>query len=192
MKRILLSVVVFLFAISSMARAQSPFLPFLAISPNHQNIEEGMNVYLYAPFSTYVLAFPGEDGLICADFKMDVPDWIINMGTVFNADVILQIDQDYPYDEDGARICLSSCAWDRWEPVWLCKVSHLPTAAGLTGDMWIVPRPSIGQLQATTCLEGNPSGPLEAPCPLNLNYIWGCWLANETFTWGAIKSIYTE
>ena len=186
MKRILLAAVVFLFAISSMARA---FSPFLAISPNHQNIEEGMNVYLYAPFSTYVLAFPGEDGLICADFKMDVPGWIINMGTVFNADVILQIDQDYPYDEDGARICLSSCTSD---PIWLCKVSHLPTAAGLTGDMWIVPRPSIGQLQATTCLEGNPSFRIEAPCPLNLNYIWGCWLANETFTWGAIKSIYTE
>jgi len=188
MKRILLLVIVLITAITSTVQAQMPY--FVISNEDFPWGVWGTDIpALYVPFETYVWVHPKENGIICVDFKMVTPAWLFNVGTVFNTVVVTEIDQGLPYDEDGTRICLSSCATD---PIWLCKVSHLPASAGLEGEIRIVPRPSIGYLRAANCLEGNPFENMYAFCWFGLNYMPGCWMANETSTWGAIKSIYSE
>lgn len=188
MKRILLLVIVLIAAITSTSQAQ---MPYFVISKDNIPLQVlGTDIPVpYVGFETYVWVYPMENGIICADFKMVTPAWLINYRTEFNTVVVTEIDQGLPCDEDGTRICLSSCATD---PIWLCKVTHLALSGGLLGDIRIMPRPSIGYLQAANCLEGNPFEHMYAFCWFGLNYIPACWFANETSTWGAIKSIYSE
>lgn len=186
LKIILLLSLVLLVSISPDSEAQVPYLATF----DTQNIFGWQYISAaYQLFDVYVWVYPGEDGLICADFKMDKPEWVVHGTTTFNAEVIIGIVQDLPYDEDGARVCLSSCAY---EPIWLCRVTHIPTVAGLQGEIHIIPRPSIGQVQVATCLEGNPVESANVFCWFGLNYEPPCYVSNRTATWGTIKAIYDE
>ena len=143
----------------------------------------------YFSFDTYVFAYPGTDGLICADFRMETPEWVLNTGTDYNADIIIALIPNPPYDEDGTWVCLTTCSYD---PIWLCRVHHLPAAAGYTGEITLTARPSVGRVQAATCEQADPLEEMEVFCMFGINYEPGCWNAAETSTWGAIKDICAE
>jgi len=139
----------------------------------------------YVGFATWVWILPSDNGMICAEFKLQAPAWMLATGTTPNPgnSVIL----GDPYGADGVSFCFSECQYD-W--VWLFQINQLPTVGGLVDYIYIQERPDAGAYQVANCLAGYPIEPLTILNHLALNQ--PCEYAAENTTWGAIKGMYNE
>jgi hypothetical protein len=137
-------------------------------------------------FMNWVWVLPGDDGMMCAEFKLVAPAWLYCIGTTPNPlnSVILGA----PYDATGVSFCFGTC---QTEWVWLYQLSQLPAGGGVD-FVYIVERPDAGAYQIADCTPGYPLAPLRILNYLGLNQecIWGN--AGEEASWGAIKGMYNE
>lgn len=139
----------------------------------------------YVGFTTYVWMLPADTGIICAEFKLTAPAWLLNIGTVENPGKSVVLGT--PYGVDGVSFCFANCQTD-W--VWLFEISQLPTAAALQDFVYVGIRPDAGAYQVASCLPDYPIEPLTILNHLALNQ--DCIVAAESSTWGAIKGMYNE
>jgi hypothetical protein len=139
----------------------------------------------YMGFTTWIWVLPSDNGMMCAEFKLVAPAWLLSIGTTVNPAYSVALGA--PYDAGGVSICFGACqnAW-----TWLYQLSQLPTAAGVPGYIEIVARPDAGAYQVANCLPKYPLEPLTILNYLALNQ--ECIFANEDASWGAIKGMYNE
>ncbi len=135
----------------------------------------------YEPFEVYSWVLPSENGLVCAEFDIAYPEYLVMSVHTDNPEALIPIVPD----PDGVTVCFGECRTD-W--VWLRRFNFLPTSTGGMDFINIVPHPISGSIQAANCLEGNPYEPV-----LLLNYFCindpACPIATDNASWGAIKSL---
>lgn len=139
----------------------------------------------YAGFTTWIWVLPSDNGMMCAEFKLVAPAWMLSIGTTVNPAHSVALGA--PYDATGVSICFSSC---QTEWTWLYQLSQLPTVAGVPDFITIVERPDAGAYQLANCLPKYPLEPVTILNHLALNQ--ACVYANEDASWGAIKGMYNE
>jgi hypothetical protein len=137
----------------------------------------------YVGFMVHVWVLPSDNGMICSEFMLSYPAWLLNIGTVVNPAHSVALGDPFT----GVSICFAECNYD-W--TWLYQLSALPTAAGVPGYAMVVPHPTAGAVQAANCLPNYPLEPLTLFNQLGLNQ--DCLIGNEDTSWGAIKGMYSE
>ena len=122
---------------------------------------------LYMQYTSWVWILPGDDGMMCAEFKLIGPAWNLCIGTTPNPEIVVSLGA--PYDAYGVSACFRTCQTG-W--TWLYKFDQLPTAANIQDFIRIVERPDAGAYQVATCKPGYPLGELIILSYLGLN-VWG-------------------
>ena len=138
----------------------------------------------YVQYTTWVWILPGDNGMMCAEFKLVQPAWNLCIGTTVNPAYSVAVGA--PYDAGGVSICFGSCQTS-W--TWLYQLGQLPTVANIIDCIYIVDHPAAGACQVAECTPGYPIAPLFKLNYLYLNETPG---ANEDASWGAIKGICGE
>jgi hypothetical protein len=137
----------------------------------------------YVGWTTWVWVLPSDNGMMCAEFMVQNPAWVLNTGTVVNPENSVTLGDPFA----GISICFGVC---QTEWTWLYQLTALPTAAGLLDYVQIVAHPDAGAYQVANCLEGYPIEPVTLLNNLAINQ--PCVIANENASWGAIKGMYSE
>ncbi|MBU8920544.1 MAG: hypothetical protein KOO63_01670 [Bacteroidales bacterium] len=136
------------------------------------------------PFEVFSWVYPSENGMVCAEFDIVYPEYLVMSGHTDNPEALIPIVPD----PDGVTVCFGECRTD-W--VWLRSFNFLPTSTGGMDFIRIVPHPISGVVQAATCHEGNPYETF-----VLMNYFCindpACPIANESASWGAIKTMYED
>ncbi|MCU0639416.1 MAG: hypothetical protein MUF59_06050 [Candidatus Krumholzibacteria bacterium] len=135
----------------------------------------------YVQYTTWVWILPGDNGMMCAEFKLVQPSWNLCISSTPNP--LNSIILGAPYADDGVTFCFDACQ-SGW--VWLYQLGQLPTLANIIDCIYIVDHPEAGACQVAECTPGYPVAPLIKLNYLYLNETPG---TNEDASWGAIKGI---
>lgn len=135
------------------------------------------------PFTTWIWVLPSDFGMICSEFRVDIPAWTYNIGTLANPDHSVALGDPI----SGVSICFSECNYG-W--TWLYQLTILPLAPLTPGYITIAERPDAGAYQVANCEPGYPIEPVTILNHLALNQ--PCEVGTETSSWGAIKNIVSE
>jgi hypothetical protein len=139
----------------------------------------------YVGWTTYVWVQPSDNGMMCAEFLIQNPAWVLNTGTVPNPGNSVTLGDPFA----GISICFGTC---QTEWTWLYQLTALPTAAGIADYVNVMPHPDSGGILVANCLEGYPIEPLVVFNNLGINQECEVAIANDNASWGAIKSMVSE
>lgn len=139
----------------------------------------------YMGWTTWIWVQPSDLGMICSEFMVTNPPWVLNTGTVVNPAHSVALGDPFT----GYSICFGTCNLD-W--TWLVQLSALPTAAGTPGFVNIVAHPDAGAFQVANCEDGYPIESLILLNNLGINQDAEFAIGTETSSWGAIKSMVSE
>jgi hypothetical protein len=139
----------------------------------------------YVSFPVWVWVQPSDNGMICSEFMLQYPAWLLNIGTVVNPNHSVALGDPF----SGISICFAACQTD-W--TYLYQLTALPTAAGVPGFVNVLPHPSAGAIQIANCLPDYPLEPLLVFNNLRLNQDCEVITGAEDTSWGAIKGMYSE
>jgi hypothetical protein len=181
MKKVILLVAAMALIAGSVNACDGPCIG-LYVDGNHSIIQQTIPAP-YVGFTVWVWVKPTETGMICSEFMLQYPAWLLNIGTVVNPAHSVALGDPFT----GVSICFPTCN-DDW--TWLYQLSALPTAAGIPGYADVVPHPSAGAIQIANCLPNYPLEPLTVFNRLGLNQ--DGVIGNEDTSWGAIKGMYSE
>ena len=136
----------------------------------------------YSGFTAWHWVLPGDDGVICAEFKIDIPATYFCTLTTPNPAHSVALGSPLA----GISICFADCQMD-W--FWTYQLEILPTVATVEMIM-ISEHPDVGVYQVANCLDGYPTAPATLLNHLHINE--DCVHGTEASSWGAIKGMYSE
>lgn len=122
------------------------------------------NTYYPCVFDLWVWILPGENGAICAEYKLVIPDNMIPQSVIINSDY--SITMGVAYGSPGFSICFNECQTD-W--FWTTKITtFLADRTPLT----LIPMPhdDSGTMTAASCLPHYPIESLITLNALSVNY----------------------
>lgn len=137
----------------------------------------------YMGFTAVHWVLPGDDGVICAEFLVTFPATYFNTGTVVNPGHSVALGSP---TANGVSICFAECQRD-W--FWTYQLTFLPTVTTVE-QIQIVGHTDTGAYSVADCRPGYPIAPVSLLNNLHVNE--DCIVANETSSWGAIKSMVSE
>ena len=136
----------------------------------------------YQQFTVWVYVLPGDDGMICAEYRLSAPSWLIIAGTTVNPAHSIALGDNFT----GVTICFAGCQSD-W--TWTYQFNMFPMSSGIPDYMNVLPYPNYG-LNAYNCLPGYPIEEMIVLNNLGLNRDCDITVGTETVSWGAIKNMY--
>ncbi len=145
-------------------------------------------VFQSQPFSMidlWVWCLPSENGLMGVEFSISYPSNVTEVETEFNPDVLI------PIVYDPVQLWFGSCHTD-W--IWVIRQSIMITSLEAS-ILEIIPFTVTDESWFYTCPEGNPPAEMSAFAKMYINPPDEsiCWVGTgQKWSWGAIKSIYSE
>ncbi len=180
-KALLLFAVVALFA-GAVNAGQVPG-PYIGLYTDaHSNCRQDIPA-AYVPFSMFVWVLPSDNGMMCAEYMLEMPAWMMNTATLVNPDHSVALGDNFT----GISICFGIC---QLEWTWLYELTMFPMSAGLLDYVNIVAHPEAGAISTANCEPGYPMEEMTVLNYLALNQ--ECETAAGESSWGAIKSMYSE
>ncbi|UCF06855.1 MAG: T9SS type A sorting domain-containing protein [bacterium] len=119
----------------------------------------------FVPFDVWIYVKPGDDGLMCAEFSLEVPNWLILMGQEDNP--LLSTVLGDPVS--GVHACYSDCQTG-W--TWLFKCMFFPIQTNPYDYIIIEDHPESGGILAASCLPGQPTSEMTGNRYFGLNDCW--------------------
>ncbi|MCK4537798.1 MAG: hypothetical protein KAV42_03265 [Candidatus Krumholzibacteria bacterium] len=120
----------------------------------------------YAGWTTWVWVMPGNDGMMCAEFMIQNPPYVLNIGTTPNPAHSVTLGDPFT----GISICFPECQYD-W--TWLYQLSALPVEVGPYDYVYVLPHPDTDAVQIATCEAGYPIQPVTYCLHLGINQYSG-------------------
>lgn len=137
----------------------------------------------YLSFNVWIWVLPGDDGMSCVEFALDIPPHYLNTGTTLNPDHSIAIPGcSLP---DDCIMCFPSCNYS-W--VWIARMNILPTE--IHQDFISLTSTIYGYFDAAGCGPGYPSVPFAALNNLAVNR--PCVISTNPCSWGMIKKLYSD
>jgi len=116
-----------LIAFSAESRAAAK--PYIGLYVDATHSMDRQDVpYPYTMFDAWVWVLPSYYGMICTDFKLAAPNWLLQIGITVNPDN--SVTSGAPFGAEGASICFPSCRRD-W--TWLYQLRMLAVTANVPG-----------------------------------------------------------
>ena len=182
MKKALLVVAAIALLAGSVNAGPTPYIGLYVDA--HSNCRQDIPV-AYVPFSMFVWVLPSDNGMMCAEYMLEMPAWMMNTATVVNPDHSVALGSNF----GGISICFGIC---QLEWTWLYELTMFPMSAGLLDYVNIVAHPEAGAISTANCEPGYPMEEMIVLNNLGLNQDCEEAIANEISSWGAIKGMYSE
>ena len=134
-------------------------------------------------FTVWVWALPSDEGMICAEYAMNIPTYIFITGTVTQPTHTLGLDG---CTTQRCSVCFGDCQYD-W--LWFAQFTMMSMQV-IADEIQIISHPDVGFVAAAVCSEGYPIVPLVILNHLAINQ--PCVIGAESHSWGAIKTLFSE